>query len=189
MARRFALQPVNEDLLHYGVKGMKWGVRRDRSGASSGPQDVSVKQKPGGYVKTSGGGGQSASADAIEARIYKQKAARSTTDSLSNKELQALVSRLNLEKQYDSLQFEPHRQSVVKRFILNALSDDTIRNLALSKGLSQIPAGKVSEKALKRVALGSKFVGMAARKINPDLKGPSGEKKLKEMANRAKEKK
>lgn len=82
---------------HFGVKGMKWGVRRDES---SGPEAVVAKTTPGRRVKTSGGKRQEASEDAIRVAAYRQKAKKSTIDSLSNKELQDLISRMNLEQQY-----------------------------------------------------------------------------------------
>lgn len=89
---------LEETLKHYGVPGMKWGVRRNRT-----PNSVTVSTKPGKRVKTSGGKNQPASSDAKVAASLRQKAKSSTTDSLSNDELQTLVKRMNLEQQYSSL--------------------------------------------------------------------------------------
>lgn len=58
-------------LKHYGVKGMRWGVRKDR------------KQ----------------SADSKTAETLRRK----SLSEMSNKELQTLNQRLNLERQYNSL--------------------------------------------------------------------------------------
>jgi hypothetical protein len=97
---------VTEVLAHFGVKGMRWGVRKN---ASSGPTGVEVATPPGRKVQTRGGERHGASEDAVRAAIAGQKARKSTTDSLSNKELQDLVQRLNLEQQFDRLR--PKRPS------------------------------------------------------------------------------
>lgn len=131
MARRFALQPVNEDLLHYGVKGMKWGVRR--------PQEVSVKTRPGKLVKTSGGKFHGPSEDAVQARVSKQKVKSSSIDSLSNKELQALVNRMNLEQQYDRLKAEPQRRSLGMKFAVTILGSKGVQNMAVNKVAASNP--------------------------------------------------
>lgn len=88
---------VSDVLAHHGIKGMKWGVRRKN------PSAVTVIAKDGKKIKVSGGVGQPAHEDAILAKTAKQKAKKSSTDSLSNKELQALVTRLNLEQQLSKL--------------------------------------------------------------------------------------
>lgn len=73
-------------LQHYGVKGMKWGVRRANpsSGSSSSPQlhlseDARAAVNAHGKIKTGG------------------------TGSLSNQELQRVITRMSLESQYHNL--------------------------------------------------------------------------------------
>jgi hypothetical protein len=88
-------------LEHFGVKGMKWGVRRQGIGAA--PTDVVVTRTPKGKVKTSGGKNQPAHEDAIKAKVAVAKAKGSGLDSLSNQELQTLATRINLEKQVTKL--------------------------------------------------------------------------------------
>jgi len=65
--------PVEDILTHFGVKGMRWGVRRTSSQIH----------------------GDSASATASA-----KKARKHGSQSLSNKELQDLITRMNLEQQY-----------------------------------------------------------------------------------------
>lgn len=87
-------------LEQHGVKGMRWGVRRKNIGT---PREVVVKSNPGRKATARGGEGHPASEDAKRAVALAQRAKKSSTHSLDNKELQDLVTRLNLEKQYSSL--------------------------------------------------------------------------------------
>jgi len=65
------------DLLeHFGIKGMKWGVRRTQAEIHG---------------------------DAAAAKSAHDKAKKHGTSSLSNKELQDLIVRMNLEKQYNQV--------------------------------------------------------------------------------------
>ena len=70
---------MNEFLSHYGIKGMRWGVRRSRSQIDSSSEDHRTAQSA------------------------KKKAKKGGVKSLSNKELQDLITRMNLEKQYSSV--------------------------------------------------------------------------------------
>lgn len=90
---------------HYGVKGMKWGVIRDRVTAASTPAGKVVvnQKKPGGRVEVSGGHGFTIQPDAAKAKAAAQVAKNSGLDALSTPELQALVTRMNLEQQYSTL--------------------------------------------------------------------------------------
>jgi 2'-5' RNA ligase len=78
---------VDDMLKHYGVKGMKWGVRRS---------DAEL-------AKASGGPQPRASADAKAADSAQAKIDRGGTHSLSNQELQGLLTRMNLERQYHTM--------------------------------------------------------------------------------------
>lgn len=93
---------------HFGVKGMRWGVRK------SEPTSVEVSARPGTKVTAKGGANQPAHDDAIRVAVSKQKAKTSTTDSLSTKELQELVNRMNLEQQYSTLTSKQKTNSLEK---------------------------------------------------------------------------
>lgn len=90
------------DAVQYGRKGMRWGVSTLPDGTTKGTP-VAVKAVPGKGVKTSGGKGVAPAQDAIDAATKKQVAKKSTTDALSNKELQAVVTRMQLEANFARL--------------------------------------------------------------------------------------
>lgn len=98
-------ETLDATLVHYGIPGMRWG-KRMRRGPSvvvpTGPEAVTVKTRFGGNHKleTSGGRGHNPSEDAVTAASLRQKAHASGTHSLSNHELSTLVTRMNLESNY-----------------------------------------------------------------------------------------
>lgn len=160
---------IGENILaHYGILGMKWGKRRSKEEISAERQQVEVKIKAGkGVVKTSGGKELQPHDDAIKAKASKQRARASTTDALSNQELQALVTRMNLEQQYARLA-GPKERSVTARgaaFLTKHLSDD-----AVSQPIRSImtdldtPAKGVS--AFDKATIGAKI-------LNPLLNPPT----------------
>lgn len=139
---------VDDIIKHYGVLGMKWGVRKDQRGPKK-VNPVVTKSTPGRKVQTSGGEGHSPSADAKRAAAAKRKAAKSTTDSLTNKELKDLVERMNLEQQYNKLsQGSKSKGEQFVRSQLEQFSKQMLSQLVqqqLSGGLT-----KLIEMALKK---------------------------------------
>jgi ribosomal protein S18 acetylase RimI-like enzyme len=86
---------AEEIISHYGVRGMHWGTRRSRAQIDSDSEDVR-------RVKTAKG------------RIKSNR----TTDVLSNKELQDVVTRMNLEQQYSRLT-KPSKDTFTSRMLGN----------------------------------------------------------------------
>lgn len=113
-----AEEAVKNVLSHVGVKGMKWGVR---GGATSGPQGVTIKKNKfgGKKLRTSGGKGHPAHADAISARTTKQIGKKSGLKSLSNHDLQKMTQRLQLEQSAQRLSH--NEKNVGKKFISSML--------------------------------------------------------------------
>jgi hypothetical protein len=99
-----------QELEHFGVKGMRWGVKK-------GPQAVSVTANAGKKVKAKGGARQVASEDAIRAAVGKQVARKSTTDALSNAQLREVVTRMQLEQQFSQLGGRTSRLESGKKFL------------------------------------------------------------------------
>ncbi|QGJ87994.1 hypothetical protein SEA_AVAZAK_12 [Gordonia phage Avazak] len=128
-------------LVHYGVRGMKWGVRRkspdDGGGSSSGGS--------GGSSGSGGSGGGSAagksklaerrdrkaaekraarSEDANNAADLKQKLKTTKSSSMSNQEMQQLITRLQLESQLASaMEKNPKTKSEGRKFVESLVID------------------------------------------------------------------
>lgn len=77
---------MNYELYHHGVKGMKWGIRRTKEVLQKSSEGVNEASR---LAKNLGKGGS--------------KKAKKATKRLSDDELRRRVSRLNMEKQYNSL--------------------------------------------------------------------------------------
>lgn len=104
-----------EDFLeHYGVKGMKWGVRKTPGGPSSTQVFVKKGRIRGVELSSRKQQDDTPSEDAARAAIGKQLVRQHSTDRLSNRELQALVTRMNLEQQYDRLRPRKPSEKVTK---------------------------------------------------------------------------
>jgi len=114
---------VDEFLEHFGVKGMRWGVRR----------------KPGAP----------ASEDVQRVKATQSKIKRGKTDALSNKELQDLVTRMNLEQQYSRMVSDQQK----KKYETNKFIAETLiaigKNPAVRAGASAA-AKKVASVLLSR---------------------------------------
>lgn len=95
---------ISDFIIHYGIRGMHWGIRRVNP-SSSGEVSVKTRTKPAPTkISTKGGEHLPAHPDAVAARIVEQKLKKSGQNALSNKELQQLALRLNLEQQVTRLQ-------------------------------------------------------------------------------------
>ena len=125
---------IENVLEHYGVKGMKWGVRRNKSSS------VTVADK-GKKLKTSGGHGLPAHSDAVRARTVGQKGKASGLKSLSNEELAEYAKRLNMEQNVKRLQYQD--SSPPKKFVLSLLGRtgsrqaDEVANGLAAKGVAK----------------------------------------------------
>jgi phage gp16-like protein len=94
---------------------MRWGVRRKDIGS---PNEVTVSIDKG-KLKAKGGEGHPPSEEAINKAIVKQKAKKSGVQSLSNDEIQAAVTRMNLESNFK--QATTKQSSPAKKFVANLL--------------------------------------------------------------------
>lgn len=79
---------VDAFLAHYGIPGMKWGKRKATSGEAS--DDSRVASEAASKIKRGG------------------------VKSLSNKELQTYITRVNLERQYNTIKPKSNTQKAGK---------------------------------------------------------------------------
>lgn len=79
----------SKDIKHHGIKGQKWGVRRTQKQIEADSEDVASVKKAREKIKEN-----------------------KTTDVLSNKELQQVVTRLNLEQQYKNLTTSKNKEFI-----------------------------------------------------------------------------
>lgn len=93
---------ASDFLEHYGVKGMKWGQSRTRAQIDAGVQKVKKTVAEREELKKADKS-RPISEDAQKKTEALRVARNADLDRLSNKELQHLVTRMNLEKQYSGL--------------------------------------------------------------------------------------
>lgn len=110
----------NDNLAHFGVKGMRWGVRKDEPAHEDSARATSAATK----AKTGG------------------------VHTLSNEELRKLNERLNLEQQYSSLSSNKttvnRGNSKVKQLLKLGQTANEVNTFAGS------PAGKAIKKTIAR---------------------------------------
>ena len=134
---------VESVIAHFGTKGMRWGVRKasrtvptsDNGGQTNITYDpaktkISIDSKTNKVTATSTSSrdlkrvnkqiARRPSTDAQKAIETQAKIKKGTVRSLSNKELQDLVTRLNLERQLANLQ-PPSKKQVAAKIVKDVL--------------------------------------------------------------------
>lgn len=117
-----------DELYHYGVKGMKWGVRRTaaqlgraiKKAGSSLKKSISESNKRANERKRE-----------RELREMKGKARKLSTD-----ELKRRVERLKLEKEYNSLMAETrNRGKKAVGGVMSDISKNSVKNIGTQTGV------------------------------------------------------
>lgn len=129
------------ELKHWGIKGMKWGVRRYQN------KDGSLT--PAGKRRYSDGSTSSSSTS--KSSQTSQQPKKKTVSEMSDQELRDAVNRLRLEQDYAKL--NPEKVSRGKKFVDNLL-DETLSGVARGAGSASAIAvtslGKILVEQLKK---------------------------------------
>ena len=139
--RRFNNLSEN-DLSHDGVLGMKWGVRKDRSSGSSSSSD------------SSGSSGSSDSSKGSKISGYDRKELAARRKTMTDKELNDAVNRLQTEKRLRELAEED--VSSGKKYavsLLKRIGKTTVETTATTIGqtIGQETGKKIAQAILKKV--------------------------------------
>lgn len=122
-------------LKHYGVKGMKWGHRKDRRKGTGNGRVSKTKKQVKNWNETRKADKKAPNANEHdEAKRINQRASRGGTKKLSNQELQKAITRMNLETQYNNLRKntpEGRLRDAGKAMVVDAAADG-IMDVALS---------------------------------------------------------
>lgn len=153
----------SDELIHYGVKGMKWGVRRTPEQLGHKKSETSKKKSLSSLFGKKKSESKKSSSSS--------KSSKQSVKSLSDDELRAKISRLELEKKYKDLTTVKKTTSRGKQFcvdVLETIGKNTLTNLGTQA------ANHVIGEAI------NKFAGVDSsdekhRIVNPQ-RGQSGKK-------------
>lgn len=132
----------NNELMHYGVLGMKWGVRKARP--TSGKKFASFKKKK---VKQLSNKPQTSKKKVKQTNKKEKTSKKKPLNKMTDEELRSAINRLELEKRYRDL--SPKQVSKGKKFVGDFVDKAMVPAVTeASKNLARDYLMKVGKKKL-----------------------------------------
>jgi hypothetical protein len=148
-------EAIQNVLAHHGIKGMKWGIRRQKT------KTVTIETKRKNKTKAKGGEGLPIHQDAVAKVTVAQVKKKSGVNALSDNDLRAYANRLQLEAQVSRLESE--QKSAGRRWVSKFMQNSGNQTASTaSNEVSQSVGRAVGKAAVKKGTKVAVKTGVAA---------------------------
>lgn len=166
----------NAQLTHWGIKGMKWGVRRYQN--KDGSLTPAGRKRYSEEGESSGSSGSSKSSSS-------NTSGKKKISEMSNDELRERTTRINLELQYKEAiaRANPDKMRRAKKLVSD-LAESAVRNLgqkAIEKGINSLMGSGSKEEKRTNLSDVGDVSKLSDKKLQEMLKRASSENALQKL--------